>query len=158
MEVTLTCPECGSAISVHPTKGVGKAKCKICEIEVPVKFTEDHHKDVLKDCPSCERKDFYKQKDFNRKIGVILFVVAALFTLYIATTEYAPYSVGPFIILYVFDFILFRKLKPICICYKCQTIFRNVKNVDEIHDFNHEMNDRIIYSDHDFEGENLDHH
>lgn len=158
MEVTITCPECGSAISIYPTENVSEAECRVCETKVPVKFKPDHFESVLKDCPSCERKDFYKQKDFNRKIGVILFVIAALLTLYLATTQYAPYSVAPFIILYIFDFILFRKLSPICICYKCQTIFRNVKNVEDIHDFNHEMNDRIIYSDHDFGGENLDHH
>lgn len=158
MEITLTCKECGSAVSFHPDKEVKEVECQICHTNAQVHMSEEHEQGVLKVCPCCERKDFYKQKDFNRKIGVMLFVIAALLTLYMATTQYAPYSVAPFIVLYLFDFVLFKRLPPVVICYKCQTIFRKVSNINEIYDFNHEMNDRIVYSDHDFDGEQLDHH
>lgn len=46
-----------------------------------VNFTNDHEAGILKDCPICARQDFYKQKDFNRKIGVALFVVAAILSM-----------------------------------------------------------------------------
>ena len=158
MEITLTCPECGSGISFAPTEGATSAECQVCQHKENIKLTADHFEGILKDCPSCERKDFYKQKDFNRQLGVTLFVVAALISIWIFTTNYAPYAVAPFIILYMFDFVLFRILKRVAICYKCNSIFRNVNNLEEIGDFNHEMNDRIVYSDHDFGGEQLDHH
>ena len=61
MEITLTCEDCGSAISIYPTKDVDKAKCQICNHEQSVKFNDDHFESILLDCPSCERKDFYKQ-------------------------------------------------------------------------------------------------
>lgn len=157
MDITLTCDGCGSAVSISPTKDANVAVCKICSKEQKVIFTQNHFEAKLCECPKCERKDFYKQKDFNRKLGVSLFVLAAIISVWIFLTEYAPYAVAPFLILYVFDFILFRKLQPIAICYKCNSIFRNVANISDIHDFNHEMNDRIVYSDHDFKGENLDH-
>ena len=150
MEVTITCPECGSGISVYPSKDASKAHCDICNHDVDVKFNEEHVNGTLKDCPVCERKDFYSQKDFNRKVGVILFVIAAVLSIW-------TYGIS-FIVLYLFDFILFRKLKPIAICYKCNTVFRKVENIDSIHGFDHEMNDRIVYSDHDFEGKPLEHH
>ncbi|WP_034731317.1 hypothetical protein [Bacteriovorax sp. Seq25_V] len=157
MEITLTCTECGSGISIAPTLDAKSCECKICGKEHNIYFTPEHFDGVLKDCPCCQRQDFYKQKDFNRKLGVTLFVTAALLSVWIFMSPYAPYAVAPFLVLYVFDFILFRKLKPIGICYKCNTIFRNVTNIQDIHDFNHEMNDRIVYSDHDFKGEHLDH-
>lgn len=50
-------------------------------------------------------------------------------------------------------FFLFKKIGNIASCYKCNTIFRDVKNLSEISPFDHEMNDRIVYSDHDFKGE-----
>ena len=149
MTVTMTCPECGSAISVYPNVEASHAKCDVCSHEVPVTFSEEHVGGNLKQCPCCDRKDFYKQKDFNRKIGVILFVIAAIASIW-------TYGLS-LIALWLVDFFLFRKLSQIVICYKCSTIFRNVKNIAEIFDFNHEMNDRIIYSDHDFQGEQLDH-
>ena len=150
MEVTLTCEECGSGIHVIPNTEAAVAKCDVCAKEANVHFTTEHEEGILKQCPCCDRKDFYSQKDFNRKIGVALFVVAAILSIW-------TYGIS-FIVLYVMDLILFRKLSQIAICYKCNTIFRNVSNIKEIYGFNHEMNDRIVYSDHDFEGRQLEHH
>jgi hypothetical protein len=123
-----------------------------------VKFDHHHEQGILKDCPGCERKDFYSQKDFNRKLGVILFVLAALISTVMLWYGLNPlWYLSTFIVLYALDFVLFRRLNLIAICYKCQTVFRNVKNIEEIPGFNHEMNDRIIYSDHNFHGKPLDH-
>lgn len=149
MTVTLTCKNCGSAIDVVPTKDASKAECLVCQHQMDVQFNDDHLQGVLKDCPCCGRKDFYSQKDFNRKLGVMLFVIAAILSIW-------TYGIS-FIVLYLFDLILFKKLGLIAVCYKCQTIFRKVTNIKDIHGFNHEMNDRIVYSDHDFGGKPLDH-
>lgn len=59
--------------------------------------------------------------------------------------------------LYLVDLFLFKKLALVAICYKCQTNFRNLTNMAEIRDYDHEMNDRIVYSDHDFKGKPLSH-
>ncbi len=149
MTVQITCTECGSGINVIPSANADRVKCDVCEKVLTVKFNENHEKSQLTDCPVCERKDFYTQKDFNRKIGVTLFVIAAILSIW-------TYGIS-FIVLYVFDLLLFKKLGFVAVCYKCQTNFRNVVNVGEIEGFNHEMNDRIIYSDHDFEGKPLSH-
>lgn len=158
MTVQFTCKNCGSGIHVYPELTAHKIQCDVCQVEQPVKFDLAHEESILKDCPGCERKDFYSQKDFNRKLGVMLFVLAA-----VVSTVMLYYGINPlwylstFIVLYALDFVLFRRLKQIAICYKCQTVFRNVKNIEEIPGFNHEMNDRIIYSDHNFHGKPLDH-
>jgi hypothetical protein len=155
LKITLTCPECESGVNVAPTKNANTAKCDICSHEIPVHFKEEHFKSVVNECPCCERRDFYKQKDFNRKIGVILFVVASV--IYLFTFDYTYGVPVSLIVLWLIDLLLFKKISPVVFCYKCQTIFRKVANVDAIYDFNHEMNDRIIYSDHNFHGEQLDH-
>ena len=149
MEVTLTCPGCGSAIHLTPSESLKTAQCKVCQEKVPVSFSPKDLEGNLETCPRCNRMDFYSQKDFNRKLGVVLFVIAAILSIW-------TYGIS-FIVLYLFDFILFKKLGNIAICYKCQTIFRKVSNISEIRSFDHEMNDRIIYSDHDFKGKPLAH-
>ena len=158
MTVLFTCKNCGSAIHVYPEASAHKIQCDVCQSEEVVKFNKEHEQGILKDCPCCERKDFYSQKDFNRKLGVILFVLAA-----IVSTVMLYFGINPvwylstFIVLYALDFVLFRRLKLIAICYKCQTIFKEVANINEIPGFDHEMNDRIVYSDHNFHGKPLDH-
>ncbi|MDC1174612.1 hypothetical protein OAT67_04435 [Bacteriovoracaceae bacterium] len=149
MEITFTCPECGSGIHVTPSLEANIANCDICEHKLPVKFNEDHVNSNIKDCPCCERKDFYQQKDFNRKLGVLLFVIAAILSIW-------TYGIS-FIVLYIFDLVLYKLLGNVVVCYKCNTLFRNVNNISEIPPFDHEMNDRIVYSDHDFEGKPLTH-
>lgn len=149
MEVTITCNECGSAVSIHPSLDAKKAICGICQHETNVHFNQEHLHGTLKDCPVCERKDFYSQKDFNRKIGAILFVIAAILSIW-------TYGIS-LIVLYLMDLLLFKKLPNIAVCYKCQTIFRKVENLALIPGFDHEMNDRIVYSDHNFEGKPVSH-
>jgi hypothetical protein len=114
-----------------------------------VQFNDDHIQGVLKDCPCCGRKDFYSQKDFNRKLGVMLFVIAAILSIW-------TYGLS-LVALYLVDLFLFRKLAMVAICYKCTTNFRKLTNMNEIRDYDHEMNDRIVYSDHDFKGQPLNH-
>lgn len=149
MTVHFTCQNCSSGINVYPDSKASKIECDICKHSQEVKFSQNHEQSVLEDCPGCGRKDFYSQKDFNRKLGVALFVVAAILSIW-------TYGIS-LIVLYLIDLLLFRKLKPIAICYKCNAIFRGAKNIAEIRPFDHEMNDRIVYSDHDFQGKDISH-
>lgn len=149
MEIQITCKECGSGVEINPELDSTKAHCEVCQHNTHVKFTPAHMNGELKECPVCERQDFYKQKDFNRKIGVALFVIAAILSIW-------TYGLS-LVALYLVDLFLFRRLSMVAICYKCQTNFRNISNMNEIRDFDHEMNDRIIYSDHDFKGKPLSH-
>lgn len=149
MEVQITCTNCGSSVEVVPEVSAKKVKCEVCEHVQDVHFTHEHEEGILKECPVCTRQDFYKQKDFNRVIGVTLFVIAAILSIW-------TYGLS-LVVLYLLDLFLFRRLALVAICYKCRTNFRRLKNMNEIRDFDHEMNDRIVYSDHDFKGKPLSH-
>lgn len=149
MEVQITCSSCKSSIEVIPSLDAKKVNCDICKHVQELHFSNDHIEGNLKSCPICLREDFYKQKDFNRKIGVCLFVIAAILSIW-------TYGLS-LVILYLMDLFLFKKLAMVAACYKCSTNFRNLKNMNDIRDFDHEMNDRIVYSDHDFKGKPLSH-
>lgn len=149
MEVQITCTNCGSGIEVVPDQKATKVDCHICHHIQDVKFTHEHEQGILKECPVCTRQDFYKQKDFNRVIGVTLFVIAAILSIW-------TYGLS-LVALYLVDLFLFRKLALVAICYKCRTNFRRLANMDDIRDYDHEMNDRIVYSNHDFKGKPLSH-
>ena len=149
MEIEITCKNCGSGIEVLPDHEANKVECTICKHVENVHFTHEHEQGILKECPVCARQDFYKQKDFNRKVGVFLFVIAAILSIW-------TYGLS-LVVLYLVDLFLFKKLAAVVICYKCQTNFRKIQNISDIHDYDHEMNDRIVYSDHDFKGKHLSH-
>lgn len=149
MDIQITCKECGSSVEVLPDQKATRIECGICKHVQDIHFTTEHTGGLLKTCPVCSRQDFYKQKDFNRKIGVLLFIIAAILSIW-------TYGMS-LVLLYLVDLFLFKKLGMVAICYKCQTNFRKVKNILDIRDYDHEMNDRIVYSDHDFKGKPLSH-
>lgn len=149
MEIQITCPNCGSSIEVLPDHHATKVSCDVCQHVQDVQFSNDHERGILKECPVCSRMDFYKQADFNRKIGVALFVIAAILSIW-------TYGLS-LVVLWLVDVLLLKKLNLVAICYKCKTNFRNIANMTEIREFDHEMNDRIVYSDHDFKGKPLSH-
>ncbi|MFA6236950.1 MAG: hypothetical protein WC635_06445 [Bacteriovorax sp.] len=158
MTAQFTCKNCGSGIHVYPSLDAGLIKCDVCQHEQAIHFDQFHVEGMLKDCPGCRRSDFYSQKDFNRKLGVIFFVLAAIISTIMLWQGMGPeWYLSIFVVLYAIDFLLFRRLNQIAICYKCDAIFRNVKNINEIPGFNHEMHDRIVYADHNFHGKPLDH-
>lgn len=149
MEVQITCANCGSSIEMVPDRNASKVECDVCKHHTNVHFTHEHEEGKLSVCPVCTRQDFYKQKDFNRKVGVGFFIVAAILSIW-------TYGLS-LVALYLVDLFLFKRLSAVAICYKCNTNFRQLGNMEEIRDFNHEMNDRIVYSDHDFKGKPLSH-
>ncbi len=149
MEVQITCKGCGSSIEVLPDHLAHKVECDVCKHVQDVKFTAEHEEGTLKECPVCARMDFYKQVDFNRKVGVALFVIAAILSIW-------TYGMS-LVVLWLVDIFLLKKLNLVAICYKCQTNFRRLKCFHDIRDFDHEMNDRIVYADHDFKGKPLSH-
>ena len=157
MTVQITCPSCKSGIHIYPDKDSKKAECDVCNHVVDVNFSDDHINNHLKECAVCSRKDFYQQKDFNKKIGASLYIVTIIISTVILVWFNPIYSIIPFIALYVVDFFLFQKIKYVAVCYKCETVYRDPANIDEIYEFNHEMHDRILYSDHDFDGKPLSH-
>jgi hypothetical protein len=134
-EVTFTCEKCGSGITVMPKIESTHAHCDICNHDQKVKFSHTLATNgILDECPCCARKDFYRQKDFNRKIGVALFVLASILSFW-------TYGIS-LIVLYLFDLFLFRRLGEVAACYKCNTLFRKLTNMAQIPPFDHEMNDR----------------
>jgi predicted RNA-binding Zn-ribbon protein involved in translation (DUF1610 family) len=153
MTVLFTCDQCEMGVHVHPSKETPQVQCPHCDNTITVKFTKEQEQGVVKDCPKCERQDFYSQRDFNRKVGIFLYLIPTAVCIFWGLI---PGIIGYFL-LWCLDFFLFQKLSTIAICYNCQTIFRDVSNIKEIGDYNHEMNDRIVYSGQDFKGKPLEH-
>ena len=147
MTVHFTCKSCGSGIHVYPKIDASLIQCDVCNEKQQVDFTSDHCQGSLRECPGCKRQDFYSQGDFNRKIGVILFVIAAIFSIF-------TYGIS-LILLWVIDMFLFKRLPQIAICYKCKAVLRQVANIGDIKPFDHEKNDRIVYADDDFKENTL---
>jgi hypothetical protein len=154
VEIEITCGKCGSSVDLIADNMLKTANCKICghsqELNLAKALVESGD---LVSCPCCQRKDFYQQPDFNRKVGIFIFTLGAIITLYTFDETYGL----PIILFWLLDVLLYKWVPTVVICYKCATNFRKLTNVASIPAFDHEMNDRIIYSNHDFDGKPIKH-
>ena len=92
--------------------------------------------DYNNNCFFCKKKNFYKRKEFNQLIGLIIIILGGFLTIWF----YSSYGPLSYLILFGFsliDFILFKFTKYIGICYSCSAEYINIKDVDLLPDFDH---------------------
>jgi hypothetical protein len=79
----------------------------------------------LKNCCVCEGDAFYMQKDFNRRVGLLLVVLGALLSLILFAIGCTPLQFFlPLVVLPLFDFFIYWICPNILICYRCECIYR----------------------------------
>ena len=101
------CPLCGQAIRLHISD---RMRCD----------------DVVDRCAVCDCNKVYVQKDFNRTLGVSIFLVGALLFLLCAWKNRLVEGTLVWAAFVVADGLLFKFLPDVTICYKCYAQYRGV--------------------------------
>lgn len=137
IETQWRCPECLHANTEKPTApGAGPWVCSQCG------ETQPAHLDAINDdgrivaCPVCSCADIYRQRDFNRKLGIGIIAVGAVL---------APFT--KFLSLIVcgaIDFLIFRFVPEVVICYHCHATFRHYPGAGEAPLFDLNISDKYI--------------
>lgn len=106
--------ECDVCSKYYGTEADGTVVlCPQCGEEELSVFSGDW---PFKRCPCCESHKFYRRKDFNQIIGCLIILVGAIFV---------PFTYGlSLIALSLLDYLLYRKVPELLICYKCGAEFR----------------------------------
>lgn len=122
-EINFYCRECGNGILLSGPPFLQNSSCAPCEIDYPLKTALLPEEPApLEICPRCEGKEFYIQKDFNRKLGLIIAILAALVIYLIFGLTWK--SLVGLMLIAALDAALYRVLPLITICYRCKTIYR----------------------------------
>jgi len=88
---------------------------------------------ALQPCPVCETEHVYKQKDFNRKLGVLLLLVGI-------AGSYFTYGLS-LLVVALFDWWLYRHVGEVGLCYRCHSQFRGSPEVDALPPFTLQLHD-----------------
>ncbi|MBP7843858.1 MAG: hypothetical protein KA116_03520 [Proteobacteria bacterium] len=99
-------------------------------------------------CPHCSCKEFYKQSDFKRSLGITLVSISSLLTCVLFAMGYNWWLVwSPMFLTLIID-RSFHAIRPVvAICYDCSLIYRglNPSDLDKIAGFSLDTYDRIQY-------------
>lgn len=133
MRVFSYCPNCQAELSFNSVADHEKeSACPNCAQPVRIAFSDRILKDnVLDSCPSCGKRAFYTQRDFNRNLGLGIVIVCALIGIYYVWHDqpYLFYAALGFAVLA--DALLYLLLPEVTVCYACKAVFRGAKRNPE---------------------------
>ena len=122
--IEVTCSQCRKEIRApySPPKPVSCPECnhQLTDKPLPEDFSS---------CPLCESKHFYRQKDFNRTLGLGLILLGAILV---------PFTYGISLpVIWLFDLMLYRKVPNMAVCYKCDAEYREFKIPESVKPYSH---------------------
>ncbi len=126
------CPACeykNEVVVDDPNEGT---QCGNCEYKI--KFVSDPKAEKFQ-CHLCGYDDFYLVKDFNKMLGLLIFIAGAILSIW---TYGLSLAVAAFI-----DWILYKKLQFLKVCYICDSEFRNLPISTEDKAYEHTLGDLL---------------
>ena len=93
---------------------------------------------LITQCAACGHEELYVQKDFNRATGIALVAAGAVFV---------PWTYWPLIIVTILDYVIWRVVKNVIVCYECQAVHRGYPENPAIKPFDLVIHDRHVYGE-----------
>lgn len=131
--VHFLCPKCEKRLSRDA--GEPPRPCEHCGAESSV--TAPPEGSIIETCAACGHDQLYFQKDFNRTTGVVLVGIGAVFV---------PWTWGLSLLgVTILDYIVWRLVKDVIVCYRCQTVHRRYPHNPQLKPFDLVVHDRHVY-------------
>lgn len=135
MEITFRCPQCKSELNFDDLSKES-SPCPMCSKDIPLKITEKMRKENIVDqCAICGLDKLYEQKDFNRAFGITLFIVAAIACVILCWKNLVIWGYGVLVLAAIVDFVLYKFLSNVVICYRCSSQYRKYSTKSEVPQF-----------------------
>ena len=130
--VEYVCENCQRDNQAQLDKDVKKIACANCKDTIDIKLSNNMENGQKVDrCVTCDRIRFYVQKDFNPRLGLLIFGVGVIFS-------YHTYGVS-LLIATIIDFILYKVLKTVTVCYHCRAVYRDFEEDPAHRGFDHNL-------------------
>ena len=123
MKIAFLCPHCSRENLGDPAAGPTPL-CAHCRQPLPLTFTPSLlEQGIIDRCAVCGGDRFYVQKDFNRLLGVVIVAVGVGLSYALYGFNMAALVLGLSVCVAV-DFILYKILPEVTVCYACHSIYR----------------------------------
>ena len=130
--VHFSCPQCGREYILPVSGQTAQAQnesppflsCDQCSFSIQfLTSVPDIHESVAQ-CALCKNREFYVQKDFNRKLGLWFVLISGLIALLVMLLTDHRIGIAILLSVSLVDFIIYRYLREVTVCYLCHTIYR----------------------------------
>ena len=141
MNVTYACPACEVGVRLTFDSKTPALVCPHCGERLAISG-DAVAGDSVKRCLSCPSTDLYVRKDFPQRVGMA-FVAAGVIGSSIAWYYMDVYwTFGILFATAIADFALYIVVGDALMCYRCQSQYRGVKEMNSHDSFDLEMHER----------------
>src|SRR5258708_13906659 len=141
MEINTFCPECDNGLFLNDLPKPGLIPWKhCCKGREATGNGELDDQGAIARCGLCGCTEFYRQKDFNYKLGlwVVVFIV-------IIGLIFNHYLIQILVAGAILDTILYFALGDIVICYNCRGIYRGLPISPKVEGFDLKIHDQYEF-------------
>jgi hypothetical protein len=126
VKISLRCPHCQGELEFDDLSQ-DESPCPLCHEKIRLHVTERMRRSNMVDrCAVCDCHTVYVQKDFNRTLGVSIFLAGAVLFLVCAWRNRLVEGTLVWAAFVVADALLYKFLPDVTICYKCYAQYRQV--------------------------------
>jgi len=134
-QIETFCPHCKELQTCSIEKNPGEILCTHCQKVLLPNCTEDFiQNEVLNQCAACGCAHLFRQRDFNRILGVLILIVGVVFSFF-------TYGLS-LLVVTVIDLLLYYKVKEVAVCYACSAVYRCFRGISKLEPF------QLILHDH----------
>lgn len=146
MEINTFCPECENGIFLYEMPMAGIIPCKRCGKgrEASGKGELDAQ-GALQKCGICGCTEFYRQKDFNTKLGLWITVLILGGALIFLLLNHLKTGFGILVGGALLDLALYFGLGEILLCYNCRAIYRGLPIAPRVGGFDLKIHDQYEF-------------
>jgi hypothetical protein len=95
-------------------------------------------------CSRCGTTAFYVQKDFDQRLGCAILAAGAALALGVSWRFGGIWFVPVLLAVAAADLLLARRVKPVVICYRCDTEYRDAPDASEVRAFDPHVAERFV--------------
>lgn len=141
MQIRFNCPHCDLPLRLSRWKSFESLKCPRCQKIIETYVDEKAKKEHLLDhCLACDAGELFRQKLFNRNLGigiVVVGVILSVFLLFFPAESPWFNPTVPLIVVALIDVLLYRFLPSMIVCYVCDAEHRGFKVTQDFQLYDH---------------------
>lgn len=149
--LTFDCPSCKAlqVLELEDPKPSLTIPCGACQS--PIDFSR-LDQTLMEGCPRCGEHRLYQHKDFNKKVGLAVFLLGVFGSLFFYEKVYYL----PLLIALIIDALMFPLYPWMQICYRCETELRGWGKNPALDRFSHEIAAHFEYGREKNEAQKID--
>src|SRR5262245_31292481 len=137
--IQYSCPRCGQESTAAIGEEAGRPaansrpdfSCRACSFSYPGTGSPVDPSRPVTACAVCGSREFYSQKDFNRKLGLMIVAGSGLVAFLVMVLAGHLWGIAVLGLVTLADAVLYRRLRAVSVCYLCQSVYRGFPDSGE---------------------------